>query len=175
MTTINPAKCVFGVTQLQFLGHHIDSQGIHPLEKVQVVRDFPQPTTHRKLCESWVWSTSVIAFSRTVPTLLPLTELLSTSSGQPLRTTQRSYLGVMMPLQSSPLSRRLSLMLTFFYPKPDAQTSIMADASGVAVGAVLQQRLNPTHWVDSLPYGTKGGYPLQCRRIGVWHYLTPSR
>ena len=42
---INPAKCVFGVGQLQFLGYHVDSHDIRPLEeKVQVIRDFPQPT-----------------------------------------------------------------------------------------------------------------------------------
>ena len=28
---INPAECVLGVDQLQFLGHEIDSQGIRPL------------------------------------------------------------------------------------------------------------------------------------------------
>ena len=47
---INPSKCELGVSQLQFLGHQIDSQGIRPLpEKVQAVKEFPQPTTTRKL------------------------------------------------------------------------------------------------------------------------------
>ena len=46
---INPFKCVFGVKQLDFLGHHVDNQGIRPLEeKVQVIREFPQPTTQCK-------------------------------------------------------------------------------------------------------------------------------
>ena len=49
---INPLKCVFGVKQLTFLGHHVSSSGIRPLEgKVQAVRDFPQPYTQRKLRE----------------------------------------------------------------------------------------------------------------------------
>ena len=39
---INSAKCVFGVEQLDFLGHRVNSQGIRPLQqKVQVIRDFP--------------------------------------------------------------------------------------------------------------------------------------
>ena len=47
---INPQKCEFGVPSLQFLGHQVDSSGIHPLEeKVQVIRDFPRPTTPRQL------------------------------------------------------------------------------------------------------------------------------
>ena len=48
----NPTKYVFGVSQLQFLGHHVDSQGIRPLEeKVSALCQFPQPTTWRKLRE----------------------------------------------------------------------------------------------------------------------------
>ena len=47
---INPNKCIFGVPGLDFLGHHIDSSGITPLpEKVQAVRDFPQPQSQRQL------------------------------------------------------------------------------------------------------------------------------
>ena len=47
---INPNKCLLGVTHLDFLGHHIDPHGISPLlEKVQAVRDFPQPQSQRQL------------------------------------------------------------------------------------------------------------------------------
>ncbi len=46
---INVAKSVFGASSLHFLGHVVDSTGIRPLEgKVQVIQDFPQPTTTRK-------------------------------------------------------------------------------------------------------------------------------
>ena len=47
---INPIKCTFGASELEFLGHHINSSGITPLQdKVQAIRDFPQPDTQRKL------------------------------------------------------------------------------------------------------------------------------
>ena len=47
---VNPNKCVFGVEELDFLGHHIDQKGITPLQgKVQTVLDFPQPTSQRQL------------------------------------------------------------------------------------------------------------------------------
>ena len=36
---INPGKCTFEATQLQFLGHQINSRPLE--EKVQAVRDFP--------------------------------------------------------------------------------------------------------------------------------------
>ena len=39
---INLLKCMFGVKELTFLGHHDSSSGIQPLEdKVQAVCDFP--------------------------------------------------------------------------------------------------------------------------------------
>ena len=47
---INPKKCVLGVASLEFLGLQVDRQGIRPLEeKVNVIRQFPQPTSQRKL------------------------------------------------------------------------------------------------------------------------------
>ena len=46
---INPAKCVWGATELQFLGHLVNSQGIRPV--VQAIVDFPQPTSLCKLRE----------------------------------------------------------------------------------------------------------------------------
>ena len=47
---INPAKCVLGVSELDFLGHRVSAKGIRPLdEKVQSIRNFPQPMSVRKL------------------------------------------------------------------------------------------------------------------------------
>ncbi|BHF73335.1 hypothetical protein SprV_0401641600 [Sparganum proliferum] len=47
---INPSKCVLGVPSLDFLGHHVDAQGLRPLSsKVEAIRDFPPPTSKRQL------------------------------------------------------------------------------------------------------------------------------
>lgn len=49
---INPQKCHFGESELDFLGHRINSHGIAPLpDKVQVVQDYPQPNTQTELCQ----------------------------------------------------------------------------------------------------------------------------
>ena len=49
---VNPTKCQFGVSELTFLGHSLNSQGIRPLQdKVKVIQEFPQPSTRRKLHE----------------------------------------------------------------------------------------------------------------------------
>ena len=47
---MNPQKCVFSVSSIEFLGHLVDCHGIHPLpDKVQCILDFPQPTSHCQL------------------------------------------------------------------------------------------------------------------------------
>ena len=47
---INAANSVFGVPELEFLGHWLDFSGIRPLpSKVQAIKDFPRPTSTTKL------------------------------------------------------------------------------------------------------------------------------
>ena len=49
---INPSKCIFGIASIEFLGHQISTHGISPLaQKVQVIQDFPAPSSLRKLRE----------------------------------------------------------------------------------------------------------------------------
>ena len=49
---INPSKCEFGVTKLQFLGHQVDKEGIQPLqEKLLAIKNFLLPNTREQLCE----------------------------------------------------------------------------------------------------------------------------
>ena len=44
------SKCVFGVPQIEFLGHKVNSQGITPTkDKVEVITNFPQPTSLKQL------------------------------------------------------------------------------------------------------------------------------
>ena len=51
---INPSKCEFGVTELDFLGHRVSSQGIQPLpERVKAVKEFPTVTPTRTTRSRW--------------------------------------------------------------------------------------------------------------------------
>ena len=46
---INPTKCEFGVTSVEFLGHYVNAEGIQPLdEKIKSLQDFPEPTLHER-------------------------------------------------------------------------------------------------------------------------------
>lgn len=138
---INPGKCQFGVNLLNFLGHHITSQGIQPLpEKVETIQQFPQPTTQRKLRE---FLGMINFYHRFIPhcadILRPLHTLLTaTKHKTPLNWTDTTLKAFNDIKQASNDASLLS------YPKPDAPTNIMTDTSNTAVGAVLQQQINDT-------------------------------
>ena len=137
---INIARSVFGVPSLDFLGHHVDSEGIRPLdEKVQAIRDFPQPTTQRKLRE---FLGLVNVYHRFVPNcaniLQPLNALLTNSKNG----TKTIVWNAAAITAFTSIKETLANVTLLFHPKSDAPTCIMTDASDVAVGAVLQQYIN---------------------------------
>nr|VZI38242.1 unnamed protein product [Spirometra erinaceieuropaei] len=133
---INPSKCVLGVPSLEFLGHQVDSEVLRPLpSKVDAIRNFPPRTTKRQLQRSLG---EVNFYRRFLPNcadfMLPLTNMVSGPNG-PLELTGEA-LTAFERIKNSLADANL---LT--HPAPEAQLSLMVDASTVAVGAVLQQDL----------------------------------
>ena len=138
---INPAKCVFGASELEFLGHHVSSQGIRPLEqKVKAVRDFPQSTSRRSLS---TFLGMINFYHRFLPhgaeILRPLNELLSHSRGTDIQWTEEATVAFTAAKDA------LANAALLAHPKSDAPTSVMTDASDFAIGAVLQQYID-NHW-----------------------------
>ena len=137
---MNPSKCELGVTQLNFLGHRINSQGIWPLPgKVRVIQNFPQPQTQHKLHE---FLGLVNFYHRFIPhgaELLQLLHALLTSVKNSKRNIQwnnnamTAFTTVKESFAQAPL---------LFHPKLDTATNIMTDVSHVAVEAVLQLYIN---------------------------------
>ena len=139
---INPNKCLLGVTHLDFLSHHIDSHGISPLpEKVQAVRDFPQPQSQRQLRR---FIGLVNFYHRFLPhcanLMHPLHSLLSSGKAKPrnLTWTDKAVTSFNATKEAPANASLLS------YPTPDAPTCLMTDASDMAVRAVLQQHIQGT-------------------------------
>ena len=133
---LNPSKCQFGATSLQFLGHHIDCAGIRPLEqKVQVIRHFPLPTSPRKLCEFLGLVNRFLPHAADL--LHPLNELLPNrvDGTKTVMWTERAQGAFQAAKEALATATLLS------HPQPDAPLAIMSDASDIAVGAVLQQRI----------------------------------
>ena len=132
---INPAKCLFGVSSLEFLGHHVSQYGIRPLSnKVEGVQKFPRPATARKLRE---FVGLINFYHRFVPhcanILQPLNAMIATARpNQPLDWTEETTAAF------QDIKDALAQATLLNHLVPAAPTCIVTDASDTAVGAVLQ-------------------------------------
>ena len=135
---VNPQKCVLGQSSLDFLGHRVTSDGIHPLQdRVQAIRDYPQPRTAKSLKE---YLGLLNFYRRFVPhaaaILLPLYELVS------LKDTEFCAAWTSLHEKHFQQSKdALAAATCLAHPSPTAETCINTDASDTAVGAVLQQHI----------------------------------
>ncbi len=131
---------MFGVPALDFLGYHLDANGIRPLDqKVQVIRDFPLPKSQRKLRE---FLGLVNFYRQFIPhcaaTLKPITDLLKGGS----RSSDSLTWSDSATAAFDNVKQALADATLLVHPTPDAPTCLMTDASDIAVGAVLQQYVN---------------------------------
>nr|VZI10978.1 unnamed protein product [Spirometra erinaceieuropaei] len=133
---LNPSKCVFDVPSLEFLGHLVDSNGIHPLpSKVVSIRDFPPPSTKRQLQRFLGRGNFYRQFLLNCgDTILPLTSLLS----GPKRSFELSA-DTLVAVDKAKATPVEATLLTNF--SPDAPISLMIDVSCIALDTVLQRHL----------------------------------
>ena len=133
---INVPKSKFGVSALDFLGHHISSQGIQPLtHKVQAIQDFPQPATHRKLRE---FLGLINFYHRFIPHCAAILKLLNSLLAGTKRNATLAWDDASTTAFTE-IKHALASATLLVHPEQNAPTCIMTDASEVAVGAVLQQ------------------------------------
>ena len=136
---INPAKCLFGLPSIHFLGHLINKDGAAPLpSKVEAVSAFPRPHTARALREFLGMVTFYHRFIRRVAhTMRPLYEALTGKSpGQTIDWTAEREAA----FEATKTALSQAAMLA--HPSPGAPIAITTDASDYTVGAVHEQ------WAD---------------------------
>ena len=137
---INPAKCVFGVPELNFLRHQVSIHGIRPLEeKVSVIRDFPQPCSLRKLRE---FLGLVNFYHRFIPNCAKIMDPLNKLLSSPEKDSRHLSWDEEATTAFNATKQALADATLLVHPKLHAPTCIMADASDWAVGAVLQQYID---------------------------------
>jgi hypothetical protein len=135
---LNLEKCIFGQTEIDFLGHHVTAGGVQPLEDhVAAVRDFAPPRDRVQLQR---FLGLVNFYRRFLPAaagvLRPLTDALQGpgSKHKKLDWTQE------MDNAFCTVKQLLCDAAQLAHPDPAADVSLAVDASDTHVGAVLQQR-----------------------------------
>ena len=128
-------KCVFLAPSVEYLGHRIDAQGLHPtLEKVRAVQEAPQPMNVSEL-KSYLGLLSY--YSKFLPNLstilAPLYKLLK--HREPWHWTNKQK-------QAFENSKKLLLssqVLVHF--DPSLEIHLACDASAYGIGAVLSHQM----------------------------------
>ncbi|CAH8613718.1 unnamed protein product [Schistosoma haematobium] len=163
---IKPSKCIFGASSLEFLGHHIDSQGIKPLEeKVKAISSYPEPTSVKSLRH---FLGTCNFYRRFLPNcadvLQPLTDLLKNDkSGTKKEKNQIFKLpsDAKVAFEKAKSMIANATMLQHLNTDPTTLLILCTDASQKAVGAVLQQRVNNT--ITPIAFFSKRLSPAQER------------
>lgn len=137
---INLAKCVFGVSEITFLGYTVNASGISPMqERVKAISKFSLPETIRVLRR---YLGMYNLYRRFVPhaaeILHPLNALLEggKKGNAPIIWTNEAR-------DSFAKSKTaLANAALLAHPVPAAPISIVVDASDFAMGGALQQRVD---------------------------------
>ena len=156
---INPAKCVFSVSTIEFLSHNVSRHGIEPTsQRVQVIQQFNPPTSLRQLRE---FLGMVNFYRRFLPNcaaiVKPLTDLLIGK-----RKHDSSFCWTEAAESAFDQVKCLLAATTLLsHPNSEAPINVMCDASDYCVGAVLQQFVDGA-W-QPLAFFSKKLSPTECR------------
>lgn len=137
---LNVSKCIFGVTELEFLGHLISPQGVKPLHtKVQAILDFKLPETIGNLRKFLGLLNFYRRFlSHAADTQAILSEFLKGSSGK--RNSKKLIVWTPSTTEAFNKCKEILANATLLaHPSPSASLALHVDASDYAVGGALHQ------------------------------------
>ena len=135
---INPAKCEFGKSQIEFLGHTVSAEGVKPLaSRVEKIHNIEPPKTIMALRRFLGLFNFYRRFVRNAAYITSrLTEYLKGHVGK-----QDSVIEwtdeTLAAFQNCKDALKETVMLA--YPRADCQWSLMVDASEKAIGSSVQQ------------------------------------
>ena len=130
-------KCVFGAQEVNFLGHRITANGILPLlSKVSARKNYPIPSTIKELRS---FLSLVNYHHRVIPMAADkMADLHSTLSGK----SKRLKWGPKQQAAFQLVKNSMTAATALAYPLLGDTLTLTTDASGKAIGAVLQTAHN---------------------------------
>ena len=131
---LNVKKCVFGVRQLQFLGHTVSEWGIRPLpDKVEAVRNFEHPRSVKALQR---FLGMINFYRRFLPGIAAVLWLLTDAlAGTPRQLSWDDN----MTAAFMQAKERLAKASMLFHPITDAELQVHTDASMRAIAGTIHQ------------------------------------
>jgi transposase InsO family protein len=133
---LNEKKCIYGVEFLEFLGHNLSVNGIRPSEKkIEAIKTFREPKTNEEVRSFLGLVTYVGKF---LPNLTNETSALRIL----MKNGNKFEWGKDQVQAFQNIKNLLANVETLGYFDPKKRTRLIADASPIALGAVLLQFKN---------------------------------
>ena len=157
---VQRSKCILGRESLEFLGYHVDSEGVLPLPtRVEAIKAVPAPTTLKELQRFLGMVNYYRKWIRHAAHHLQ--PLFNTLNGPKVKKGERKIkrpktLSWTSEHEASftAIKEALAAVTLLHHPRPNAPLAITSDASKFAVGAVLEQ-LGPKGWEPLAFYSKK--------------------
>ena len=137
--SLNPAKCVFGATEVTFLRYTVSAAGTRPLEeKVAAINRFQQPVLVKELRRFL----GMLNFYRQfIPQAASVQASLHAAlAGPKVKSSQLVDWTPTMVHAFKDCKASLSRATLRAHPDPSATLAVFTDASDIAIGAALQRR-----------------------------------
>ena len=132
---IRKDKCVFGVSEIDFLGHRVTPAGILPLpDRVKALQEYPVPENKAALQRFLGMINYYHRFLPKIAGQLHPLHVASAGRGQDIEWSpdcQTAFEKAKAALASATL---------LHHPRPDSLMSITTDASGTSIGGQIEQR-----------------------------------
>ena len=138
---VNRAKCELGVSQLDFLAHRVSAKGIAPMpQTVENILAFPTPKDKPALQR---FLGMINYYHRFMPKIAQKLIPLHKAVGDKSKKSGKSIVWTEECDQAFEEAKKsLSNAVLLSHPGRDAETTLTVDASDVAMGGVLEQRIN---------------------------------
>ncbi|KAG6458433.1 hypothetical protein O3G_MSEX010849 [Manduca sexta] len=137
---VNTSKCVFGASEVTFLGYRISASGTKPLEsKVEAIKEFTVPKTIRQLRR---FLGMLNFYRRFIPHSASIQAPLNALLGGNVKASQPVDISGEALLAFNRCKESLANAALLAHPDCQAELALVTDASDLAMGAVLQQKKN---------------------------------
>jgi len=176
---LNPAKCVFGATEVTFLGYTVSAAGTRPLEeKVAAINRFQRPVLVKDLRR---FLGMLNFYRRFIPQAASIQAPLHAEvAGPKVKGSQSVDWTPAMVQAFEDCKASLSHATLLAHPDPSAALALFTEASDTAIGAALQQRVcdawQPLAFYSHKLSSTQQKYnPYDCELLAVYEAIKYSR